>query len=392
VGGSKALSGSQDPFEVGCSEILHRAIQALTTVGGQLDVMPDAASFFRALTAASAHLVCARVVVFWLSEGVDVLVPQPDAHGMEAGLLARLHLLSRPSDTARFEDRVRTLLRAESVIAAPWRVGERRLGMVAAIDSNRPGGFGESDATALRAAGLAAGALWRQKQLEWQLEATIERLGIVEQERRMLHHRIGTAVEEDRKRIADEVHDDSLQMLAAVQLRIEQVRRSLGQPGQRELLETLATTVEQSMASMRRLIFDLRPPALDVDGLAAALQLYIDQLCAGTGTTYRLESRLVTEPGSSTRGLLYRICREALTNAWKHSRARSVRVILDEVNGGIRALVEDDGAGFGEAAPPSSAHLGLAIMRERAELAGGWLLVTSGPGAGTTVDCWIPGQ
>jgi signal transduction histidine kinase len=265
--------------------------------------------------------------------------------------------------------------------------------VVAAIDSNRRGGFGETDATALRAAGLTAGGLWRQKQLEWQLQATIERLGIVEQERRLVHHRIATAVEEDRKRIAEEVHDDSLQMLAAVQLRIEQVRRSLGQPGQRELLETLATTVEQSMSSMRRLIFDLRPPALDVEGLAAALQLYIDQLSAGTGSTYRLESRLAGEPGSSARGLLYRICREALTNAWKHSRASVVRVVLDEVNGGIRALVQDDGSGFTDAAsPPSSAHLGLAIMRERAELAGGWLAVTSGPGAGTAVECWIPNQ
>jgi signal transduction histidine kinase len=333
------------------------------------------------------------VVVFWSSKGVEVLVPQPAAHGLEAELVARLHLHSRPGDTPRFEDRLRTLLKAESVIAAPWRVGERRLGMVAAIDSKRPGGFGETEATALRVAGLTAGALWRQKQLEWQLEATIESLGKVERERRLVHHRIATAVEEDRKRIADEVHDDSLQMLAAVQLRIEQVRRSVGHPGQRELVETLATTVEQSMASMRRLIFDLRPPALDVEGLAAALQLYIDQLCGGTGTAYRLESRLVTEPGSSTRSLLYRVCREALTNAWKHSQASSVRVILDEVNGGFRALVEDDGTGFREPVPPpSSAHLGLAIMRERAELAGGWLVVTSGPGAGTAVECWIPRQ
>jgi signal transduction histidine kinase len=324
---------------------------------------------------------------------VDVLVPQPDAHGLEPGLLARLHLLCRLGDAASFEDRVRTLLGAESVIAAPWRVGDRRLGVVAAIHSKRPGGFDETDASALRAAGLTAGALWQQKQLEWQQDATIGRLGIVEQDRRMLHHRIATAVDEDRKRIADDVHDDSLQMLAAVQLRIEQVRRSLGQPDQQELLQTLAATVEQSMASMRRLIFDLRPPALDVDGLAAALQLYIDQLCSGTGTTYLLESRLAGEPGSLARGLLYRICREALTNAWKHSRASVVRVVLEEVNGGIRALVQDDGAGFREpASPPPSAHLGLAIMRERAELAGGWLAVTSGPGAGTAVECWIPRQ
>ena len=83
---------------------------------------------------------------------------------------------------------------------------------------------------ALTADPVALSMLWRQKQLEWQLEATIERLGLVEQERRMLLHRIATAVDEDRKRIAHEVHDDSLQMLTAVQLRIEQVS-GLTDPG-----------------------------------------------------------------------------------------------------------------------------------------------------------------
>ena len=91
--------------------------------------------------------------------------------------------------------------------------------------------------------------------------------------------------------------------------------------------------------------------------------------------------------------ILYRLAQEALTNVRKHARASTAAVLLDERDGGYRLRVTDNGVGFKvEDASPVPGHLGLAAMRERAELAGGWLRIESAVDAGTTVECWLPPQ
>jgi signal transduction histidine kinase len=89
--------------------------------------------------------------------------------------------------------------------------------------------------------------------------------------------------------------------------------------------------------------------------------------------------------------VLYRVAQEALTNVRKHAAASSVSVLLDEVQGGIRLRVQDDGCGFSPS-PSADApgHLGLTAMRERAELAKGRLTIQTEPGQGTTVEVWVP--
>jgi signal transduction histidine kinase len=146
--------------------------------------------------------------------------------------------------------------------------------------------------------------------------------------------------------------------------------------------------------SDRRLSADakLRPDVLTSGGLAAALDLYLeDRRHRDDGIEYRLENRLPDEPPESVGAVLYRIAQEALSNARKHARPSLVGVELEAVGGGFVLRVVDDGVGFDPSANGSPiGHLGLTAMRERAELAGGWWRAASGPGSGTVVECWLP--
>ena len=91
--------------------------------------------------------------------------------------------------------------------------------------------------------------------------------------------------------------------------------------------------------------------------------------------------------------MLFRIAQEALANVRKHSEATSVRVFVEERDGGFAIRLEDDGRGFIlDEAGESAGHLGLPAMRERAQLAGGWCRVHGMPGTGTTVEAWVPGD
>ncbi|HEY8842316.1 MAG TPA: ATP-binding protein, partial [Gaiellaceae bacterium] len=106
---------------------------------------------------------------------------------------------------------------------------------------------------------------------------------------------------------------------------------------------------------------------------------------------YRFDDQLSVQPSPESRAILYRIVQEALANVRKHAQATAATVALREVENGFLARVSDDGVGFvaGDEEPVPG-HLGLAAMRERAELAGGWLKIKAAPGKGTTLEVWIP--
>lgn len=217
-----------------------------------------------------------------------------------------------------------------------------------------------------------------------------EKLRREDLERRMLVGRLVAAAEEERQRIAGDIHDDSIQAMAAASIRLQLLRRRLT-GDELEMLDNLGQTVDNAIERLRHLLFELRPPALDREGIGAALRLYIQQ--SGGDVEYRLDERISGEPSPETRVILYRLAQEALTNVRKHARASSASVVLDERDGGYRLRVTDDGVGFNvEDAGPVPGHLGLAAMRERAELAGGWLRIESAVDAGTTVEFWLPPQ
>jgi PAS domain S-box-containing protein len=210
-------------------------------------------------------------------------------------------------------------------------------------------------------------------------------------QRQRLFARLIGAQEEERLRIASDIHDDTIQAMTATSLRMQQLRRHLSDPDQIELLGRLEDAVRESIVRLRRLMFDLRPASLDRSGLASALRELLERLHEETHLTFTLENHLNTEPVGSIRTGLYRIAQEALVNVKKHASATRVDVELRSVGTGCRVRIQDDGRGFDvEETDSKPGHLGLVSMRERAQIAGGWWLVRCPAEGGTVVEFWLP--
>ena len=225
-----------------------------------------------------------------------------------------------------------------------------------------------------------------RKVAERQLAQTVE---LAERERLFAH--VVRVQEEERLRIASDIHDDTVQAMTAASLRLQQLRRHMTVERDLELLAKLEQAVQESIERLRRLMFDLRPPALDRAGLAAALCDLLDRLEEETALSCSLHNDLLIEPPVNVRISLYRIAQEALTNIRKHAQAKHVEVALSRQELGSLVRIGDDGMGYVPAeAVERPGHLGLVSMRERARVAGGWLKLESRPGVGTTVTFWVP--
>jgi signal transduction histidine kinase len=199
------------------------------------------------------------------------------------------------------------------------------------------------------------------------------------------------AQEAERVRIAADIHDDSIQAMAAAGMRLQQLRKRLSTETELEALDKVEEAFEAAITRLRRLIFNLHPVTLDRSGLAAALRAQLEQIQSGGSELFEMEDRLTSEPPPETRVILYRIAMEALANAHKHAEAHRVLVRLENAEEGWRVQVDDDGLGFNPGNNGSApGHLGLTAMRERAQLAGGWWKLQSQPGAGTSVMFWLP--
>ncbi|MBE3589491.1 MAG: sensor histidine kinase [Firmicutes bacterium] len=202
------------------------------------------------------------------------------------------------------------------------------------------------------------------------------------------------AQEEERRRLARDIHDGPAQLLANVVFRIEVSQKLLSIDRDRALaeLEQLKTLVRHSLQDVRKIIFDLRPMALDDLGLIPALRGYLSAFGERTGLATDLvlhgaERRLPP----AVEVAAFRIAQEALSNAWKHGDAARVTVTVRFEPGQLSVAVEDDGAGFHvEEALQRQGGFGLLSMRERAGLVGGSLEIVSAPGEGTTVLAVIP--
>jgi signal transduction histidine kinase len=203
------------------------------------------------------------------------------------------------------------------------------------------------------------------------------------------------AAEEERKRVARELHDETAQTLAALLIRIR-VARGRGAGREMEpLLEGMREEIGRALEGVRRFAQGLRPPALDELGLVPAVELHARTLSEAV----EVEIAVSAEPldGVLAREgelALYRIVQEALSNVVRHSGAARVRVGLGAVDGAVRATIEDDGRGFrvAETMTGEGSGLGLFGMRERAAYLGGRVEFDSVPGGGTTVRVEIPVQ
>lgn len=228
-----------------------------------------------------------------------------------------------------------------------------------------------------------------RRRTEEKLRRSLEALHRTMDDRRRLLMRLESAQGEERRRIASDLHDDSVQVMTAAHMRAQELVDRIDDAELRVDAEALRDTLGDAVERLRHLLFELHPPSLDREGLAAALRSY------GTGRggpAVTVDDDLTTEPPEDVRTLLFRIAQEAITNARKHARATKVRVTLDPQDDGIRLRVADDGDGFDLSIvdDPDPGHIGLTGMIERAELAGGRLRIDSRRGGGTAIEAWLP--
>jgi signal transduction histidine kinase len=206
--------------------------------------------------------------------------------------------------------------------------------------------------------------------------------------RRLLNHLV-EAQELERRRIAWDVHDDSIQAMVAVGMRLQLLADRVSDE-QQPLVRQLEESVRTSVGRLRNLVVHLRPTAIDQHGLIAALAGYLQDVVAGWEIETTLSADLAHEPPLSVAITIFRICQEALTNVRKHARASRVDLTLRSQDGGTLVRISDDGVGFPDPVPENPyQQFGLLEMRERAETAGGWWAVTS-TDAGSTVQFWLP--
>jgi signal transduction histidine kinase len=210
--------------------------------------------------------------------------------------------------------------------------------------------------------------------------------------RQQLAH-VTAAQEEERGRIARELHDGLGPALASLNMRLGTARKLLERdhhPAAEEL-EELAELTQASIQDIRRLIYDLRPAALDALGLAPALREYVERFQEERG----LEVSLALPEGDERlpaplETALFRIAQEALANGATHSRASRVEISLMRDRRGVTLCVADDGQGFDPRTPQSGTQVGLWSMRERVEQLGGRFEVASAPGHGATIRAAVP--
>jgi two-component system, NarL family, sensor histidine kinase UhpB len=211
----------------------------------------------------------------------------------------------------------------------------------------------------------------------------------LEAERRRAGSATLAAQEEERARIARDLHDEVNQSLTGLLLRLEAARAAAPPELEAGLDETKALA-NQAMRELLSLARQLRPTALDDLGLTAATAGQVEQLGRGEITAEFAAEGDLSALGDDAQLVVYRVAQEALSNAARHSGASRVTVSLRRrEDGGVELDVADDGRGF--AFDESEGGLGIAGMRERALLIGGELTIESRPGRGTTVHLTVPG-
>jgi PAS domain S-box-containing protein len=272
------------------------------------------------------------------------------------------------------------LRRIYAVMGVPLRMGRNVMGVVV-VTSERPRRF---TADELQLLGLVADRVAPAVELA----RMVERVRGGRERQRFLARRLLTAQEEERRRLAMELHDELGQVLTAVKINLGSLERwAAAGPAPHHLRDAIAS-VDQAMQTVRDLALDLRPSVLDDLGLAAALRWYADRIARGGQFEMRVSIDPVPPLAPELETACFRVAQEALTNVARHARAGTVSVDLRAVPDGIELSVRDDGIGFDVASARdhaiSGGSMGLLGMQERVLLVGGEIEISSGP-AGSRV-------
>lgn len=393
-------------------KVQESALAAVSAIASYLDEDEDIPSFFGRLSETVAHQLGAARAAFWRVGARGTLTLQPKAFGFKPS--SPIHELRFQLDTERrgvlgrvvFEDQLdvvkgtspeldrlwhaKGLVEVKSSIAVAWRSGERRIGAVVVYDSKN--GFTAQDLWLLRLVGITAGLLWQYKEAEDDLGQTAVRLEEAMTARRHLLNNIAAGGDEARRRFASALHDDSLQLLTGAELQLERVRADVNGLPVGGQLDQLRHTLRKVEDSLRRLLINVSPEPISIpNDLQVAISERLEELRLRAGIEGHVDSRLPDVIPPAIQAIVMKNISEALTNVEKHARATRVTVVAEEIDGGIRIEVTDDGTGFVVAESVRvPGHIGLVALCERAQLAGGTCRVESEPGIGTTIDFWVP--
>jgi PAS domain S-box-containing protein len=207
-----------------------------------------------------------------------------------------------------------------------------------------------------------------------------------------LSGRLINAQEEERKRIARELHDDLNQRMALLSIELAQLGDKIQKPRNlRPLIESLQTKAQEISLDIHRLSYRLHPSKLDHLGLAAAVESLCEEL--SKSGKLKIEFHQKGFPAAisiDVRLCVFRIAQESLRNCIKHSSALRARVVLEKTEGAVRLSVSDDGRGFDTESDAMKKGLGFTSMRERLRLVGGRLRILSRPAKGTRIEISAP--
>ena len=213
------------------------------------------------------------------------------------------------------------------------------------------------------------------------------------EELRDLSRHLESVREEERTKLAREIHDELGQMLTGLKMDVSWMAKRLAEP-EESLLEKTTTMdglIDEAIQTVKRISSELRPGVLDHLGLAAAIEWQAQELEKRTEISFEFKSspgEIVLDEGRST--TIFRICQEALTNVVRHAKASKVKIDLRKKSGNIVLKISDNGKGIEDVRLSDSEAFGLIGMRERARSWGGNVKIDSSPGKGTVVAATIP--
>jgi two-component system sensor histidine kinase UhpB len=263
---------------------------------------------------------------------------------------------------------------ARTGLYVPLVVRERLLGVIAVHDKTTPNGrFTDGD---LRLAEIFAA------------RAAVA-VALSERVARDTVRRVVAAQEDERRRLALELHDETGQALTSILLGLKAIGGAKSREDAERAEAEVRTLVVQALQDVRALAVELRPSALDDFGLGPALERLTQTFAERSGIETSVEAGIEGRLPAEVETTLYRVVQEAFSNVVKHAEATRVSVVLARRDGEVVATIDDDGRGFHEEDVREDA-LGLVGMRERLALLGGRLTIESSPGSGTTIAAQLP--
>jgi signal transduction histidine kinase len=372
----------------------NRGLETTTEISRALGGETDLDRVLELVTKRSRALIDARATELALLDGDELVIAAAAGEGVQGAQGTRLRVEDSVVGSVwkgRMSKRLHDVpasvyagreLHAREALVAPMVFRNRTIGFLCAFDRLQgDGAFSDEDERLMQAFAASAATAVATAQ-----SASAEAL------RRGLN-----ASEEERRRWARELHDETLQELAGLKVLLSGARRSEDVGRMSEAIDRSLELITDGIANLRALITELRPAALDELGAQPALEALATRVSAHSGLQVNLDMDLGFEQGRDTERhtpelelVVYRVVQEALTNVLKHADAQSVHIRVADVDDAVAIDVEDDGRGIdGEA---STAGFGLVGMRERVESLGGTLQIGPGAESGTRVSVRVPVQ